>query len=635
VKLSAYYGGTPVTTGLLESIFAEEPVPLDVFVTDAKYLANPRLSVEQYNAVRHIERIYLPETYALMAGEPELVGGSLGPWAPETHAYWAEPIRMINFATLMIGKGGGKDHLARIAALRIAHLLLCLRKPQDYFGMPAQDTIHQLNVASSKEQAHRAFFEPLTRAVQRGWFQDKCEPLKHTVSWDKNIESISGSSEVESQEGLNLILGTADEVDAFRSAEEARRYQPNRDREPVRSAEGILKMLRTSAATRFPENYKVVRISYPRYLGSMIMQLHAQATKDVEEQGAASRHYVAGPLATWEVNPRFDRVERVPAPGTKMLVPITLLEDYKEDPSMARSMYECAPSRAQDAYFRNVASVLAAVRPGDSRLSFEYVARGRGKAGHRVVVWEPEYMLASDFRPIAGALYAMHADLAKNGDRAGVSMAHVAKWVETDAVSTTEDGELVHFTEMRPIVEVDFALAFSGDKGTEPPREIQMRWARALAFDLRQRGFPVQRFTFDGWQSLDSLQILATQGIETERVSTDMSEEPWKTLRDLLAEARVILPPTFGAEVSSALLTEELLGLRRLFGGKIDHPVSGSKDIADAVACAALGALAIGGSEEEGRPVVYPAAVAFELVPGPAAFGAGSLEFGTAPGMRF
>jgi hypothetical protein len=81
--------------------FTEEPVPLSVFVQDRKYLANPELSDEQYEAVRHIEKVYYPDTYALLAQSSDR----------EVREYWREPCRMVNLITLEWGKGAGLPHV--------------------------------------------------------------------------------------------------------------------------------------------------------------------------------------------------------------------------------------------------------------------------------------------------------------------------------------------------------------------------------------------------------------------------------------------------------------------------------------------------------------------------------------------
>lgn len=571
--------------------FTEEPVPLTTFVQDSKYLANPRLSDEQYEAVRHIEKVYYPQTYALLADSAER----------DIREYWRQPCRMTNLVTLEWGKGAGKDHICRIGSLRIAYLLLCLPSPQDYYGMPSQDTIHLLNVASSAPQAARAFFAPMRRVVARpgNWFeslgvevvevrdprarrqqarQQNVKPLQDEIRFAHSISAVSGHSDADSQEGLNLLAGFMDEVDAFKSRAELAKLRGNALRESSSSAESVLAMLQTSASTRFPEVYKVVRISYPRYLGSTIQQLRARGEADIAEKGEASRHYVSGPKATWEVNPRV--------PGKHVF-----REDYEEDPVMAAAKYECKPSRAVNPYFANMAAVEACLEEHpDPPLQVAYV--------RDMAAWRPSYAFASRLYPVRGAAYAIHADMAKNRDRAGIALAHVARWDEVHAVGHDERGREVEVIQPRPLVRVDFSIAYEAAIAASPPREIQVRWFRDLVLELLRRGFNVRRATMDGWQSVDSLQILETHGIETDRVSTDLDEGPWRTLRDLAYEDRL-------RGWKDPLLVIELAGLSKLPNGKIDHPADGSKDVADAVACACDGAIVLGGSEDPSGARAY------------------------------
>ncbi len=589
----------PEAGGTLAGVFDEEPVSLTIFVQDRAYLGNPPLSQVQYEAVRHIERIYYPALYPVMAREFEagkILGrlnvGAVTAWREEP--YWSHPIRMTNLITLQWGKGSGKDHVARVASMRIAYLLLCLTSPQDYYAMPEQDTIHLLNVASSSGQAQQAFFMPIVRAVKRGWFAGKCEPRQNVVSYAKNIESISGHSDAETQEGLNLMLGIADEIDAFKTKKETAARRAAHAREPTKSAEGIIDMMRTSGATRFPECFKNVRISFPRYLGSKIQQLTDEGRKDIAEQGIDSRHYVSGPLATWEVNPRVKGKE-------------AFAGDYREDPITARAKYECKPARAINPYFRNHQAVDACF---ESRPRLPISVDYKLEHGTNRPVWVPRYSFSDDFYPIRGAVYAMHADLAVTGDRAGISMAHVAKYSEHELIAEDEDGAPHPLREIRPHVKVDFVISYSADPSTTPAREIQIRWARQLCFELIRRGFNIRTFTFDSFQSFDSMQILEAKGIECARVSPDMSEDPWRNLRDLMYEGRVTIPRLHEVGLDDPapfLLREELLSLTRLPNGRIDHPSDGSKDEADALACAVLGAVQCGGQEDDGARAYYAA----------------------------
>src|SRR5712692_5618459 len=403
----------------------EEPVPLDVFIGDLRYLKNPPLSDEQFAAVRYAERIFFSATYEELAASSD----------PAIREYWGVPHRMVNFLTLQWGKlGGGKDHTCRVMSMRVAYLLLCLPSPQDYYGFAPQDEIHLLNVASSAPQANRAFFGPMRKAVTRKgcWLDSYADPLVGSIRYMNGIEAISGHSDAETQEGLNLILAVADEIDAFKREEELEAHRSSAARESTKSAEAILKMMRTSTLTRFPQTGKNVRISYPRYKGSMIQQLAADGRKEQQRRGAVSRHYVSGPLPTWAVNPLRSRSD--------------FDAEYEDDPVLARARYECDPAAAINPYFSNevaIESCVAVVEQEPLRVKYE-------PQRHRVIhpdgntaavhSWTTAYDFSARLVPKRGAVYSMHADLAVNKDSAGICMAHVRSWDEQEVVGKDAAG---------------------------------------------------------------------------------------------------------------------------------------------------------------------------------------------------
>lgn len=594
MSLLSAFKATDVPEGdksTLELIFSEEPVPLRTFIADRQFLDSPPLSDIQYDAVRHIEQVFLPETYDLMV---EGFGD-----------YW-KPYRFINKAVLQWGKGSGKDHICRVSSMRIAYLLQCLRSPQNYFSMPRQDTIHLLNVASTKDQARAAFFTPMTKLVQNSWFADKCNPTKDAISWAKNVEMLSGSADAESQEGLNLILGVADEIDAFKSKAELMAYRPRMAREPTKSAEAILSMIESSAMSRF-DTYKNVVISYPRYLGSTIQKQTKEAVKDIAKNGAASQYYVSGPHATWEVNPRVKGK-------------IQFAKAYDKDPIKARAQYECVPARAEEPYFRNsiaVESTMDETRGTPVEISYSTERTAQG-----ATVWRAMYQFSPDLVPIVGAQYCVHADLAIKGDRAGVAMSHVKNWREETVVMVDDEGAEDHQVVRLPSVKVDFVTSYGADILSEPAREIQIRWVRQLVMELRQKGFNIVSVSYDQFQSADSMQILTAQGIESMRVSADVSEAVWKNLRDLMYEGRIDMP-------HRQTLLDELLSLEKLINGKVDHPATGSKDEADALACSVMRAVEVGGQESETGEVATLRSNRFEALPMPEEFFAAThLPFG-------
>jgi hypothetical protein len=71
-----------------------------------------------------------------------------------------------------------------------------------------------------------------------------------------------------------------------------------------------------------------------------------------------------------------------------------------------------------------------------------------------------------------------------------------------------------------------------------------------------------------------------------------VSPAVYRNLRDVIYHGRV------EAQFDQKLI-DEILSLRELANGKIDHPPKGSKDMADAFACAIYGAIQLGGCEDD------------------------------------
>jgi hypothetical protein len=81
--------------------------------------------------------------------------------------------------------------------------------------------------------------------------------------------------------------------------------------------------------------------------------------------------------------------------------------------------------------------------------------------------------------------------------------------------------------------------------------------------------------------SADTLQGLQKAGFETEYVSVDKTATPYFVMRNMVYEDRLYLP-------NMKLLKTELSELEvSPDGTKVDHPIKGSKDIADGV-CGAV-----------------------------------------------
>lgn len=577
----------------LSDIFVEEPPTLDVFIKDSQYLNNGSVTLGplQYDFIRHFEQILYPGTYIAMV--------------QEFGEYW-NPVRFCNEYAIEWGKGSGKDFCCQLAFSRVSNMLLCLQNPQEYYDLSPHTYLHMLNVAASAPQAHSVFFKPMRLMITESpWFADKFQddikpsPQATEIRFKKQLELISGHSQASTLEGKNLIAGIADEISEFPTEDEVNASRTGRT--PAKTAEAIVTMLKTSGSTRFPETYRLGQISFPRYKGDAIEQAISEGRRDIEEHGENSRFYVSGPQATWVVNPRYDKFEKIEIDGATQPVPNlpVFITDYKKNPAQARAKYECKPELAESRFFANDSLIDASFEqeiPPPIEFIYYWGTDETGipsevtgvPQGHDLPGWQVKFVLNENFRPMAGCLYAIHGDMAISGDKAGVAMCHVKNYEKRDWA--IPGGA---YLEQRPIVKVDFAHAFTSDGGCKPaPREVQIRWYRKLIWTLRSKGFEIAFVSFDNFQSADSLQILESWGIEAEKASTDRTPDLYNTLRDVMYDGRL-------EGYKHDFLTHEIRTLSLLKNGKIDHPPNGSKDIADALAGAVTGAVRVGGEEGE------------------------------------
>lgn len=245
---------------------------------------------------------------------------------------------------------------------------------------------------------------------------------------------------------------------------------------------------------------------------------------------------IAVVAATWEMNPKITFE--------------SLADEFKNNPVKAWRNYG---SRV-DANIEN------AIKDKDLLI--------RNVNPARDVPWNPardEFF--SWFRGRPGNRHFIHFDLSKNRDATGVAMCHRDR---------ARSG----------VVVVDFMLRI------EVPMGKNIDYAKLrekFVYGVSARGFHVELVTYDQFQSDETRQVLEEKGYKTDRASADKSPDAYDTLIELLLNGRLdyYSYPPFVREM------EEL----NYDGSRYDHPrksrtgAPGSKDVADAVACAAMTAI--------------------------------------------
>jgi hypothetical protein len=274
--------------------------------------------------------------------------------------------------------------------------------------------------------------------------------------------------------------------------------------------------------SRFPEVGKVILLSFPRYKGDFIQQRYFNSREKKEPKTWTIK------AATWEVNPTIKREQ--------------LESEYIRNPVEARARFECEPPNMEDAYFRD---------PDLVRKAFMYSENPIDEDGN----FKPWFNKTDE------QVRFIHIDLALKRDRAALSMVHCTGLKEVKTLMGVEK---------LPIINVD--LVYSWEASIN--QEINFSSIRQMIVDLCRK-FDVAKVTFDRWQSIEMIQSLRGQGINADFHSVKKTD--YDTLMTAIYDTRL------RGYWNELLVEEELLKLRLFGNNKIDHPNSGSKDLADAV----------------------------------------------------
>jgi len=531
-----------------EDDFEEKPVDIKTFVESKDYLGLEPLSEIQYTLVTASTQIYKRDTLVELYGPIE--GDRL----------WK---LTVNEVIAQLGKASGKDYCSTISVAYIVYKLLCLRDPAAYFGKPSGDNIDILNIAINAQQARNVFFKGLkTRIKKSPWFTGKYSEKVDSLEFEKNITCYSGHSERESWEGYNFIAVILDEISGFA-------VENTTGSEQAKTAEAIYKMYRASVRSRFAATGKIILLSFPRYKGDFIQARYDAVIAERDIEIRSMRFKLNEDLPDdaegnefeidWEVDHiityKEDGVFAIKRPSWDVNPTITIHDfknDFYNDPVDTLSRFACMPPEAIDAFFKSREKIEKAFSSLET--PFDDSWRFRDK-----------------FKPLEGRDYYVHVDLAYKHDRAAVALAHVETWIKTQITA--------EYAEPMPLVKIDAVRYWT------PKSDQNVDFTEIINYilGLRQRGFNIKLVTFDRWNSIDTMNTLRNKGLEVEVLS--VAKAHYEDLALLVAEERI---KGYRIEV----LIDELLGLRIIKGNKVDHPRTGSKDLADAVCGAAYNAVA-------------------------------------------
>lgn len=484
-----------------------------------------------------------------------------------------ERITKIALAMITGGIGIGKTTIASIVLPYLCHWVLCLKDPQDYFGLLPGSRIAFMQMSTSENQAKEVIFGDIKARIRFSpWFQ-KNYPMdptfKNQIRFEKDIWILPGDSAETTFEGYNILGGILDEADSHKVTKHKDYAESGFNTIHARITSrfhdrGFLLVIgQMKKATGFAaKKYKELRADPEAYVVRMpIWESFGWDSYEKDEEGNPKAFYYDSRRK--QVLPEGIG-RKLHEEGAEQIIKIP--EVYKHD-------FQNNPEKA----LKDLAGIPPAV--GDPFISLVHKiedARDRWNIRHDHLgsPVDPDGRVANWFRAQETLKRVAHIDIAYSGDgdALGFAMGHVQEIVEIDG-------------ERKPYIVFDLLMRMKAPAGGE----IFLANVRHFIYSLRNEfKFKLVHVSMDGFESTDTRQQLEKKRFGVEYVSVDKQVLPYHDLREALYEDRIEFPPymvkinpgdTELVEIAYKELTELVDE-----GTKIDHPDNGSKDVADAMA---------------------------------------------------
>jgi hypothetical protein len=471
--------------------------------------------------------------------------------------------------------GIGKTTMASIVIPYMVHHTLCLEDPQDFYELLPGSRIAFMQMSTSDSQAKETLFGDIKARIQyspwfmQGWMYDK--DYKNQLRFPKEVWVLPGNSQETTFEGYNILGGILDEADSHKVTEE-KDY-----------ADQGFTTIDSRIRSRFQDR------GFLMVVGQMKKSDGFAARKYKDMQKKAKAHTVR--MTIWESlgwqkftlpdgtrdSFFYDTHRKVVVP--KEAVPLLKNTEYLiEIPRVYQDPFENAPEKA----LRDLAGIPPAI--DDPFISLvDRITAAQDKwveiFGQETPVdrglYRPQFHDWFTAKDGLKRALAIDTAVSDTGDALGMAMGHVREVVDIDG-------------ELKPFIVYDFLMRIKAAPGTE----IILADVRQIVYHLiDDLNFKIKTVTMDGFQSTDTLQQFRKRRINADYLSVDRQKLPYEDLREAIYEFRCAFPRYMvnlikGDNDATNIAFKELSELQDT-GKKIDHPPSGSKDVADAMAAVA------------------------------------------------
>lgn len=540
----------------------QPPVDIETFIDDEEFMGSTDLTMwpEVRTAIIDINQNW---------------------WKGVEHGAYVEAI-------LMGATGTGKTTISMVTSLYHTHILGCLRQPQSVYGLPKTTSIVVPIMAAKPHVTKKVVYQPIRKMIEDiPWFQKHLQLDKLVESEvyfkDKNIRIVVGGADADSILGEAVIAGIIDEINFMNVVLRSKKAEVTSGRAGMYDqAQTIYEAMSRRKKGRFitkgPQVGIIVVSSSTRYKGDFTDKRKEHIEK-VGEKGVYiynKKQYEVWPKDRYSGKTfrllvgneiiSDTRVlkddENVPEGSLVLDVPYEYYDDFMKNPHDSLRDIVGMSTSSISPFFRRRFKILECIQAGEDEGLQSFLVKDNvvlGVDGMPQV--KPGHYCMNPSRP-----RYVHIDLSLTGDRCGVAM------LRFDGLRKVEREN--GMVEMMPECSVELACTIEPDS----QNEIQIAEVRMWVKFLRDRyGYPIKVVTYDGFMSTESRQQWKKEGMKTGHVSVDKTSTPYKQFRDGITDARVKM-------FQNDVLVSELYELEYdTVKDKVDHPVNGSKDLADAV----------------------------------------------------
>jgi hypothetical protein len=519
--------------------------------------------------------------------------------------------------------GWGKSYLSMLINIYVGTHLSMMRNPYKFFGLNPASVLTQLLISYSLKKSSELLLEPLIAVLETSPFFEKVHTREAMIKKDRDYERQSNvdkiywttavptsaiqfsnganfklASSAHSLLGLTVVTGTMSELAFFRDAGKSDEYIMR-----------VFNDLKGRVDTRMKGNYwgRTILDSSPNTLDSPIDDYVVNsAHKD------PINYIVDGSCWKWapedyDLSKTFkvfvggkgqlpkimdNEEEALQHPTEKVIeVPLELRQFFSDDIYKALKDRAGIPSGSADSLIYDYSKIEAIF---DCRLRNIYThIQASENDRPEQLIWNQ--VVGQLFRKRAGRIefwYKPHIPRCVAIDQ---SLAH-----DVTCISAVHVERLPGTDDAMYVVDFTIPIAPMGDR-------INLDAIKLFVKDLRDLGgMDISHVSYDNFQSAPSIQFLNAAGFETEKLSVDLTLEPYLNFMSLINTHRVTVGRNIYVKnnIKSLRIVKGGTGKNKRKTSKVDHddsrpvvttgnaawetsPIGGySKDCTDAIVAA-------------------------------------------------